>query len=726
MSDGIVYTTVSRYVTEGLAEAGRTAASAEHHFDGLGHSMERAESMMDRLNKTALSYLGWRQLWQDAKQAAAGFIEVSNAAEQAQFTIAALVQAGGVSGTDSWAGAMRVGSEYIAQMRRDAQALPGTFQDLMNIVQPAMLPGLEAGLSLKQIEKLSADMMAVGKLMQINPVVVGHEMEMLLHGRATSRTPLFAKLSGAIGMTAKEFNALDQDQRIAKLNEAVSRFDDAIKAYDKTWDAVSSTLEDNITEFHRLAGATFFGAVKEQVKELNDYYTQHKEQITGIASAVGRDLAGGFAQVAHYVKDGFGWLENHKDSLLQIAKVYGAVLVGSKVGGFFGGAGSDSRFGAAGGSASVAAQAMLAGTLRESVRTGFVAAVGTPGNFLGNAGHVVLAREAALAERERLGGINSLRMAFGNGTPTALPSRFFGNEFSEYQGTFMRSGMAGMRSLGRSEFQAIGNYGMPSVGQVAGNVAMNYAMAHLLNNMNDMSRGFRVANDAIVVATSSLGSLPGPIGQIASGLGIFYQALNALAGWIDSYMKDQNESIVAKDMWERRSMFAQAGVDQLEGQRAVMQSMMEQGALQDAEQKRLHDWAAQVVSMAAPLAASVRSVGGFDANGNVSLQAIQLGMGRAGVGDAMKVQDVARVADVYKFARSIVDNDETLRKAKDEGKGKEHKLHKPNPVVNIYQNNHIYEADDPDRVRVVIRESLEDALYRPTHSAYGPASVARY
>jgi len=712
MADGIVYSVVTRWKNDGLAQAGQEAERAHGSFHRLGGAAEHAESMMARLNQTAIGYLGFRAIYEDARRAAESFIEVSNAAEQAKFTISALLQAGKVEGTDTWVGAMQKGSEFIAQMRQDAQVLPGTFKDLMAIVQPTMLPGLEAGLFVRQIEKLSADMMAVGKLMQINPVVVGHEMEMLLHGRATARTPLFAKLSGAIGMTAKDFNALDSDQRIAKLNEAVSRFGPAIEAYGQTWDAISSTAEDNIDEIHRGLGAAFFSDLKKRLEEVNVYYQEHRQSILAIADAVGHKLVDAFSQLAGYIKSGLGWVIDHKDTLFKLAEVYGATIIGKNIAGFVGGGGSIAGPGGAG---ALVAQQMLAGTLRETMVTGLAHALGTPGNMLGNAGALHIGNETARLEQERYAGLRGLRSAFGNND----------GAFSSREG-FFAGGRAGLRSIGQSELQAIGNYGLPSAGQVVGSVATSVIMARLMNDFSQMDRVSRAANDAIAGTTSALGTLPGPIGQVAAGLGGLYQALNAFAGWLDGFMASSNKALVDRDAWERSAGKAQAGVYQMEGQAAVMAQMISQGVLQGPEIEALHTWAGQVVSMNADLAARVRAAGGFGPNGAVNVDAIQASMAGAGVGDAAKVQDVARMAQVYSFARGILDKDAAIREADEARKKKKDAPHHPPSVVNIYQNNNIYEADDPDRIRVVVRESLEDALYRPTHGALSQANAGRY
>lgn len=696
-----IHNVITRYRNDGLVQAGREADTAAEHFDHLGGKIEESQGALSRFNQTMLGYLGFRALAGDAMSLARGFVEVANAAEQAQFTISALLQAGKVSGTESWVGAMQKGSEFIAKMRKDAQALPGTFQDLMSIVQPSMLPGLEAGLSPAQIEKLAADMMAVGKLLQVSPQVVGHEMEMLLHGRATSRTPLFAKLSGAMGMEAQDFNKLSPEQRVAKLNEAVGRFGDAIKAYEQTWDAVSSTAQDNIDEIKRGLGAAFFGDLKKELEKVNGYYQEHRGELMQMADVVGGKLASGFSKLADFVAKSFGWIYDHREGLLKIAEVYGATLLGRQLGGLGGGGGG------AGGAGSLAAQALLGGYLGDSLKLASVAALGTPGTTLGNAGALFMANYNARQQQAALtsGSLGYFdRMSRGD--------------------AFLSAGGSSLRAIGRAELQAIAGQGLPSAGQVAGSVVSNYAIAHMLNNMDDMSKGFRFANDAINVTTSALSTLPGPIGQIAGALGTFYQALNALAGWVDKKHKEDVERDVTIQNIDRNF-----GDAQLQNAGSIYTAMRgykykradEYGPVDPTDAKAEVELAKQVVALTAAGAQYAQEFGAVSGN-TVSRDMIRARLASQldASPDDKWVQERAEgiylQASRHLEAKGLVDSYADAMAAKT-STPKDAAGKRAAPVVHITINQEISEAEDADRTLVKTTQGIRRAFEHPTVSS---------
>lgn len=285
---------------------------------------------------------------------------LNSAAESATIGIAGMIQAGG--GAQDFTSAMSASQAIIAQMRRDASALPGTFEDLQNVFQGGLLPGLMAGRSAEQVEDLSARFMAVGKTLNVQSQIAGRELAMMLEGRAGAHVVMFSRLQPLVGKTAQEFNKLSTAERFELISKALRGFDPAIQAYAHTWDAISSTSRDTLTNFMRTSSAPLFERVKNQLFDINSWLERNQARVDQWSHAVGDKLVGAFDRVKSsiiYIHDHFH--EIVTDAQTMAERYGGAALLGrgalglmsnsgvaSAVGGVVGG-------GALGGSLTIAA-----------------------------------------------------------------------------------------------------------------------------------------------------------------------------------------------------------------------------------------------------------------------------------------------------------------------------------------------------------------------------------
>ena len=311
-----VYRVRTVYSVEGAAQASSAVG-------GIASAMDTAKGavggLLDGLFslKSALFSLGIGLIGKE-------IISLGSAAEEATIALAGMMQAGGAAGAkNDFDMSMKMSSEIMDKMRKDARDLPGEFEDLMNVFRGGLAGGMQAGQSINQIEGLSARMMAVSKTLQIESQTAGMQFAQMMEGRAATHNTLFMRLKEQIGMSAKEFNALAAPAKWAAIDKALKGYDPAIKKFSDTWSAVSSTTTDYAKMLLRIGGEPIFEAMKTGLSEVNGWFEANQQEILATARMVGGVLADAFLRVRSIVRDVFGILVGIGQ---QVAGVVGRVL----------------------------------------------------------------------------------------------------------------------------------------------------------------------------------------------------------------------------------------------------------------------------------------------------------------------------------------------------------------------------------------------------------------
>jgi hypothetical protein len=243
-------------------------------------------------------------LMERVKEMLASVLDLHGAAEQARTAIAGLLTAGGFPGADDFATSLQLADEIIKQMRVDARELPGEFKDLQHIFQFSIIGGAEAGKSIRQIERMAAQVMAVSKAFGLQSEVAGREFAMLMEGRAGAHIALFSKLKPFMGegMTAEAFNQLSAPDKWRAIEKALAGFSPMVKEYGRTWEAVSSTAQDHLRTLLRVGTAPLFEGIKHALEGLNAWFEANQTTVEAYAQVVGKALADAFAWVLNILK----------------------------------------------------------------------------------------------------------------------------------------------------------------------------------------------------------------------------------------------------------------------------------------------------------------------------------------------------------------------------------------------------------------------------------------
>ncbi len=308
-----------------LAGLGRAAAEAggTGGWQMLALGVDSAMSVLGRARDVVAGVIG-------------RITEMGSKAEDTRIALGAMLQAGGAQGigegAEGFKQALVQSDALIAKMKADAQALPGEFEDLLNVFRGTLQGGLTAGAGTDEIEHFSAQMMAVTKTLQIDSDQAGREIAEIFENRAGAHNKVFMRLRAYLGEygDAQAFNQLAAADKLAQLQQAMTKFEPAIAEFGNTWSAVSSTTMDNIKAIVKTATGPLFDAFKGILSNVNAWMDGHGAAVKRLAADYGRTLAESVRGAWQWIRDvgevAAAWVAEHSDAISMLAgRVWGFV-----------------------------------------------------------------------------------------------------------------------------------------------------------------------------------------------------------------------------------------------------------------------------------------------------------------------------------------------------------------------------------------------------------------
>lgn len=277
-----------------------------------------------------------------------GLIQMNAEVEQMSIQWSTMFQAKSLG---SFTEGLNASSELIRMMRADARALPGEFKDLSAIFSRVLTPGLNQGMSLRELEAMSASAMALGVGSGMKADVVGRELADLIQGNMRKNMPILKVLPN-FAMDTKAFNALSRQQRIERIQQALGQrggpeakaMQEMIAATRNSWTGLTTTVKDNAREVLQNMTHYLFDSIKDALMKVNQWYDDNHEKIIRWAKSVGGYLAAGFQVARDYfialepaiIRIGHALkriLDNGELStdLMKLAGVAGALKVGGAI-----------------------------------------------------------------------------------------------------------------------------------------------------------------------------------------------------------------------------------------------------------------------------------------------------------------------------------------------------------------------------------------------------------
>jgi hypothetical protein len=270
--------------------------------------------------------------------------------EQFRLQLATMLSGYGAPGFESGAQgferALRVSQPLMREILKEAAKLPVYASETVEIFR-AVVPGaLSSGHSIlgqNSAMEMTKRLALISQTIPGGANTVSREFQALMEGRAIGRNDLFARIrllmNDGKGLGAKEFNKLSDEDRWKQVDAALKKMfpQAAVDAQANSIKAIVSTTLTWGQVLADIAGKAPVRVITEQFKKLNDWLEQNRSKVEEFAATIGDKLGSALSTAFDAVRSAFEFIVQHKDTILEIAKIAGIAFLGGKVGGFTGG-----------------------------------------------------------------------------------------------------------------------------------------------------------------------------------------------------------------------------------------------------------------------------------------------------------------------------------------------------------------------------------------------------
>lgn len=244
------------------------------------------------------------------------FVDYNSEIEQAKIQTAGLLQ--GAQGGE-FADQMKVANSLVKELEQRAKASTATTGEFVGFMKEVAGPLANAGLKAKDLAEFTAQSVIAAKAFG-DEGIAAFDIQQALTSGVTIRDRFANKLLRLTKMTREEFNNLTTKEKLHTLQLALRH--KAIKnmahAQETSFAGVFSTLQDNLEIFAGKVGKPLFAAITAEIQSWNDWITKNQ----GALKQWGKDFSQKLVEAFQLAKKVAGFLVEHKDLLMMLAKAY--------------------------------------------------------------------------------------------------------------------------------------------------------------------------------------------------------------------------------------------------------------------------------------------------------------------------------------------------------------------------------------------------------------------
>lgn len=214
-------------------------------------------------------------------------VKINQELEQTQNSLAGNIKVYGYA--KNYADSLILADETLRRIRADAASLPGSDSDFIQAFAVTFPTQAELGVkSIELMTKRSNELTAVLLSKGVDARQAGRDLSLMMRGQAGMDVRSFMELKGVMGVkSTEEWNRMSAKKRLAKLDEARGKFGDTIKAFESTWDAVTSTGASYLKNLATEGSKPLFELAKGNIKAINDYIGSIQPKLLDTASLLG-------------------------------------------------------------------------------------------------------------------------------------------------------------------------------------------------------------------------------------------------------------------------------------------------------------------------------------------------------------------------------------------------------------------------------------------------------
>lgn len=221
--------------------------------------------------------------------------------------------------------------ELLDRFREEAKDTAGTFQDMSTFASAIAGPITRAGGSLNDLVEISKGATVAAAAFGEKAELAQLDITQALAGTLGSKDRFARAILEPMGLTADAFNKMTSKKRLNTLKEAFNQkaIKDAATAYQSSFEGVFSTFQSQLQEFGGKVGAKLFNRLTVEIQKISKWFDDNQRTVDRWANKFADGMVKGF----EYAKKAFGFIIEHKDLLLSLAKAF---LVGKAVKGIAG------------------------------------------------------------------------------------------------------------------------------------------------------------------------------------------------------------------------------------------------------------------------------------------------------------------------------------------------------------------------------------------------------
>lgn len=313
-------------------------------------SQSLATAMVGRLIGIGAAYVGLNAGVVAFRSLSNSAVNYTSELESTRIGLQAVLQA--VKG-GTWEEAGETAIGVFEKLKTAAMISPATTAEMFSIYQGIVGPVAAAGFELDKVHQLTVDTTLAASALHVDFAQASRDVSAMVRGAAGLDVKLFSTLrsTNAIQKSAEQWNKMSQKERVEQLATALAKYRSAGEAFGRSWKGVTSTFQDVKNEALRAFTTPVLTRLATKLGALNDYFMANQESISRRLQVYGerfgdalvrawdmgeraaRYVVSHWGEITRRIGDAMTMVQGFAPQLLQAAKIYAGISIGSNVAG---------------------------------------------------------------------------------------------------------------------------------------------------------------------------------------------------------------------------------------------------------------------------------------------------------------------------------------------------------------------------------------------------------
>jgi hypothetical protein len=247
-------------------------------------------------------------------------IDLGSSFEETALSIAGNIRAFDLAPT--FQAAQAAATRALDVIDAKAAKLPGEAEQYVEVFKTALPKAIESGLTdMTKIADFTSQYTAVAIANQIDSTQAANDLFRMLSGQAGLDVRTFTSLQPHLKMTAKEFNALNAEQRRMAIENVLGKFAEPLEAASNTFGAKSGELISTFRKLAREASVPLFEGMKRTLEEITRYINTNRDSLLQMGRTISESVLAGLRAIPPVLK----FMSDHMDAIKTAAMVFAGI-----------------------------------------------------------------------------------------------------------------------------------------------------------------------------------------------------------------------------------------------------------------------------------------------------------------------------------------------------------------------------------------------------------------